>query len=220
MTTVYVTHDQIEAMTLGDRVCVLRDGVLQQVDTPQNLFDHPVNLFVAGFIGSPAMNLVTAGLNGGAGHATVSFAGYTLPIPAEVVSAKAGIDRYFGRDVILGIRPSDFEDASLADPGWPRMTAVADVTEPLGTEIHVIFAVGAPPVQHKDTAAFGGNAETDDSAMPLAEGKSLWTARASARSRITAGSPIELSVDTANLHFFDTDSGLAIGHPHGEQAGT
>jgi multiple sugar transport system ATP-binding protein len=123
VTTVYVTHDQIEAMTLGDRVCVLRDGVLQQVDTPQNLFDHPVNLFVAGFIGSPAMNLVTARLNGGAGHATVSFAGYTLPIPAEVVSAKAGIDRYFGRDVILGIRPSDFEDASLADPGWPRMTA-------------------------------------------------------------------------------------------------
>ena len=220
VTTVYVTHDQIEAMTLGDRVCVLRDGVLQQVDTPQNLFDHPVNLFVAGFIGSPAMNLVTARLNGGAGHATVSFAGYTLPIPAEVVSAKTGIDRYFGRDVILGIRPSDFEDASLADPGWPRMTAVADVTEPLGTEIHVIFAVGAPPVQHKDTAASGGNAETDDSAMPLAEGKSLWTARASARSRITAGSPIELSVDTANLHFFDTDSGLAIGYPNGAQAGT
>ena len=220
VTTVYVTHDQIEAMTLGDRVCVLRDGVLQQVDTPQNLFDHPVNLFVAGFIGSPAMNLVTARLNGGAGHATVSFAGYTLPIPGEVVSAKTGIDRYFGRDVILGIRPSDFEDASLADPGWPRMTAVADVTEPLGTEIHVIFAVGAPPVQHKDTAASGGNAETDDSAMPLAEGKSLWTARASARSRITAGSPIELSVDTANLHFFDTDSGLAIGYPNGAQAGT
>ena len=220
VTTVYVTHDQIEAMTLGDRVCVLRDGVLQQVDTPQNLFDHPVNLFVAGFIGSPAMNLVTARLNGGAGHATVSFAGYTLPIPAEVVSAKTGIDRYFGRDVILGIRPSDFEDASLADPGWARMTAVADVTEPLGTEIHVIFAVGAPPVQHKDTAASGGNAETDDSAMPLAEGKSLWTARASARSRITAGSPIELSVDTANLHFFDTDSGLAIGYPNGAQAGT
>ena len=220
VTTVYVTHDQIEAMTLGDRVCVLRDGLLQQVDTPQNLFDRPVNLFVAGFIGSPAMNLVTARLNGGAGHATVSFAGYTLPIPAEVVSAKTGIDRYFGRDVIFGIRPSDFEDASLADPGWARMTAVADVTEPLGTEIHVIFAVGAPPVQHKDTAASGGNAETDDSAMPLAEGKSLWTARASARSRITAGSPIELSVDTANLHFFDTDSGLAIGYPNGAQAGT
>jgi multiple sugar transport system ATP-binding protein len=97
-----------------------------------------------------------------------------------VVSAKAGIDRYFGRDVILGIRPSDFEDASLADPGWARMTAVADVTEPLGTEIHVIFAVGAPR-SSMTPPAFGGSAETDDSAMPLAEGKSLRTARASAR---------------------------------------
>jgi multiple sugar transport system ATP-binding protein len=218
VTTVYVTHDQIEAMTLGDRVCVLRDGVLQQVDTPQNLFDHPVNLFVAGFIGSPAMNLVTARLTGGAGPATVSFGGHTLPIPAEVVRARAGIDRYFGRDVILGIRPSDFEDPSLADPGWARMTAVADVTEPLGTEIHVIFAIGAPPVRHEDTRTLADDAATDDSAIPLAEGKSLWTARASARSRITAGSQVELSVDTANLHFFDPDSGLAIGHGNAELA--
>jgi multiple sugar transport system ATP-binding protein len=120
--------------------------------------------------------------------------------------------------VILGIRPSDFEDASLADPGWPRMTAVADVTEPLGTEIHVIFAIGAPPVQHEDTRTLADDAATDDSAIPLAEGKSLWTARASARSRITAGSQVELSVDTANLHFFDPDSGLAIGHGNAELA--
>ena len=214
VTTVYVTHDQIEAMTLGDRVCVLRDGVLQQVDTPQNLFDHPVNLFVAGFIGSPAMNIVTARLERperDSGPAVVSFAGYQLSIPAEVTGAKPGIEKYFGREVILGIRPSDFEDASLADPSWARMPVTANVTEQLGTEILVTFLIDAPPVEHKDTAALAADQGEDEAAIPLAGGKSMWTARASARSRISAGSQIELSVDTSNLHFFDPGSGLAIG---------
>ena len=111
VTTVYVTHDQVEAMTLGNRVCVLRDGRLQQVDTPQALFESPVNLFVAGFIGSPAMNFVTAELVRDDG-AAVTFAGYKLPVPAEVLDAKPGLADYFGKQVILGIRPSDFEDAS------------------------------------------------------------------------------------------------------------
>src|SRR6202041_3332339 len=107
-TTVYVTHDQVEAMTLGDRVCVLRDGRLQQADTPQALFDAPINLFVAGFIGSPAMNFASADLVRDDGPA-VTFAGYKLPVPASVISAKAGLDEYFGKKIILGIRPSDFE---------------------------------------------------------------------------------------------------------------
>src|ERR1700733_5327102 len=107
VTTVYVTHDQVEAMTLGQRVCVLRDGMLQQVDTPQNLYDHPVNLFVGGFIGSPSMNLVTARMTGGDDGTAVTFAGYRLPVPESVVQAKPGIKAYFGRDVVLGIRPSD-----------------------------------------------------------------------------------------------------------------
>ena len=215
VTTVYVTHDQIEAMTLGDRVCVLRDGVLQQVDTPQNLFDQPVNLFVAGFIGSPAMNIVTARLDHpdrDGGPAVISFAGYQLHIPAEVTGAKPGIKEYLGREVILGIRPSDFEDASLADPGWPRMPVTANVTEQLGTELLVTFLIDAPPVEHKDTAALAADQGEDEAAIPLAGGKSMWTARASARSRISAGSQTELSVDTSNLHFFDPRSGLAIGH--------
>jgi multiple sugar transport system ATP-binding protein len=211
VTTVYVTHDQVEAMTLGDRVCVLRDGMLQQVDTPQNLFDHPVNLFVGGFIGSPSMNLVTARVTSGDGGAAVTFAGHRLDIPASVLNDKPEIEAYFGREVILGIRPSDFEDASLAEKSWARMPVVTHVTEALGSEIHVIFVIDAPSVQHQDVTDLGAQDEEDQSAMPLHQGKSLWTARVNARSSVRAGDRIELGVDTRNLHFFDPDSGLAIG---------
>src|SRR5580698_5931695 len=116
VTTVYVTHDQVEAMTLGQRVCVMRDGKLQQVDSPQTLFNSPVNLFVAGFIGSPAMNFATAQLVRDDGPAVV-FAGHRLSVPPAVLAGRPGLDGYFGREVILGIRPSDFEDAGLADAG-------------------------------------------------------------------------------------------------------
>jgi multiple sugar transport system ATP-binding protein len=211
VTTVYVTHDQVEAMTLGQRVCVLRDGMLQQVDTPQNLYDHPVNLFVGGFIGSPSMNLVTARMISGDDGVAVTFAGHQLAIPESVVHAKPEINAYFGRDVILGIRPSDFEDASLSEQSWPRIPAVTHVIEALGSEIHVIFFIDAPPVDHKDVTDLGPKEEEDESAIPLHEGKSLWTARVNARSSVRAGDRIELGVDTSNMHFFDPDSGLAIG---------
>src|SRR5215469_7049068 len=128
VTTVYVTHDQVEAMTLGHRVCVLRDGRLQQVDTPTALFASPVNLFVAGFIGSPAMNFVTAELVRDRGVA-VAFAGHRLAVPESVLAAKPGLSDYRGKQVILGVRPSDFEDAGLADASWPRMRVNAGVTE-------------------------------------------------------------------------------------------
>jgi multiple sugar transport system ATP-binding protein len=220
VTTVYVTHDQVEAMTLGDRVCVLRDGMLQQVDTPQNLFRHPVNLFVAGFIGSPSMNLVTARMTDGDGAAAVTFAGFRLPIPESVMQATPGLGAYLGRDVILGIRPSDFEDAHLTGESWPVMTVEAHVTEILGSEINVIFAVDAPPVEHKDITDLGPQAEDGDSAIPLYQGKSLWTARVNARSKVGAGDRADLGVDTRNLHFFDPASGIAIGGraTGGEQA--
>jgi multiple sugar transport system ATP-binding protein len=213
VTTVYVTHDQVEAMTLGHRVCVLRDGRLQQVDTPQALFDAPVNLFVAGFIGSPAMNFVTAELVQDGGPA-VSFAGYKLSVPPSVLSAKPGLDGYFGREVILGVRPSDFEDAALADSSWPRLQVSAGVTEELGSEIHVIFTIDAPPVEHPSiTDAAQGDEGEDETAVALAGGKSVWTARVAARSSARPGSPVELAVDTSNLHFFDPVSALSIGHP-------
>jgi multiple sugar transport system ATP-binding protein len=212
VTTVYVTHDQIEAMTLGDRVCVLRDGMLQQVDTPQNLFDHPVNLFVGGFIGSPSMNIVTARLASDDSGAAVTFGGYRLPIAEGVLRAKPRLEAYVGRDVILGIRPSDFEDVSVIDEPWARMLVETHVTEALGSEIHVIFVVDAPPVEHKDIADLGPQDEEKDSAIPHYQGKSLWTARVDARSSVRAGDRIELGVDTSNLHFFEPDSGLAIGN--------
>ena len=220
VTTVYVTHDQVEAMTLGHRVCVLRDGKLQQVDTPTALFASPVNLFVAGFIGSPAMNFVMAELVRDDGLA-VTFGGHRLAVPESALEAKPGLDRYIGREVILGIRPSDFEDASLADANWPRMQAGAGVTEELGSEIHVIFTIDAPPVEHASiTEAAQGEEGEDEAAVALAGGKSVWTARVAARSSVRPGSPVELAVDTSNLHFFDPVSGLSIGHPQaGDPAG-
>ena len=211
VTTVYVTHDQVEAMTLGKRVCVLRDGKLQQVDSPQRLFDAPVNLFVAGFIGSPAMNFVTAELVRDTGPCVV-FAGHQLPIPPAVMEARPGLERFFGKEVILGVRPSDFEDAELADAGWARMPVQADVTEKLGSEIHVIFTIDAPIVEHSSLSQAISD-ENDDSAIALAGGKSQWTARVSARSHVKPGERLDLAIDTSDLHFFDPDSGLAIGNP-------
>jgi multiple sugar transport system ATP-binding protein len=211
VTTVYVTHDQVEAMTLGQRVCVLRDGKLQQVDTPQALYNSPVNLFVAGFIGSPAMNFTTAQLVKDDGGAVV-FAGHRLAVPAALLQTRTGLDGYFGRDVVLGIRPSDFEDASLAEPAWPRLPVDVSVTEELGSEIHVIFAIDAAPVQHASIAD-ARDTDGDDEAIPLAADKTQWTARVAARSGIKPHRSAQLAIDTSNLQFFDPTSGLAIGHP-------
>ena len=210
VTTVYVTHDQVEAMTLGQRVCVLRDGKLQQVDTPQALYNSPVNLFVAGFIGSPAMNFTSAKLVRDDG-AAVAFAGHRLSVSDALLAARPGLDSYFGKDVILGVRPSDFEDAELADKSWSTMAVQTSVTELLGSEIHVIFSIDAPPVEHASIAEARERGE-DDEAIPLADNKTQWTARVAARSSIKPSSSATLAVDTTNLQFFDPDSGLAIGH--------
>jgi multiple sugar transport system ATP-binding protein len=213
VTTVYVTHDQVEAMTLGDRVCVLRDGRLQQVDTPQYLYESPVNLFVAGFIGSPAMNFVTADLVRDDGPA-VTFAGYKLRVPPDVISGKPGLADYLGKSVILGIRPSDFEDATLGDVSRGTMRVTAGVTEELGSEIMVIFTIDAPHVEHASLAqAAETTADEDEATAALVGGKSLWTARVSKESDVRHGQPLELSVDTRYLQFFDPASGLSIGHP-------
>ncbi len=213
VTTVYVTHDQVEAMTLGQRVCVLRDGQLQQVDAPQTLYAHPVNLFVAGFIGSPAMNFTSARLVRDDGP-MVAFAGHALPLPPRLLTERAGLDAYLGRQVILGIRPADFEDARLADPGWPFINATAEVTEELGSEIHVLFTLQAPPVRHPSISdAQEADAGDDDSDQVLAGGRTLWTARVSARSPIRPGHSVTLAVNTAGLQFFDPDTGNSIGRP-------
>ncbi|MEP7224128.1 MAG: sn-glycerol-3-phosphate ABC transporter ATP-binding protein UgpC, partial [Actinomycetota bacterium] len=149
VTTIYVTHDQSEAMTLGDRVCVMRGGLLQQVDRPQVLYDRPVNLFVAGFIGSPAMNLVEAELTGSDGGLTAVFGPHVLAVPGDVVAARPGLRRYVGRRVALGIRPEDIEDPLDSGPAaaGARLDVTVDIKEDMGSEVYLHFAVHAPAVK-------------------------------------------------------------------------
>jgi multiple sugar transport system ATP-binding protein len=211
VTTIYVTHDQIEAMTLGTKVAVLKDGELQQVDTPQNLFDNPQNLFVATFIGSPAMNLATAKLvrDGGA---ALTFADYKIPIPQQVLQERPGLDRYFDREVIVGIRPSDFEDAAFVQEDRPRIKADVTVSEELGSEVNVIFTVHAPAVHHDVMVAKFDKAAKDEVEAEelVGAGESLWTARVNPKTQARPGRTIDLAVDTSSLHYFDPDSGQAI----------
>jgi multiple sugar transport system ATP-binding protein len=201
-TTVYVTHDQVEAMTLGERVAVLRDGVLQQVDTPQNLYNHPANLFVAAFIGSPPMNLVEAAVVDG----KVSFGGHEIPLAPE-----ADLGSYTGRTVILGIRPSDLEDADVwQNETLPKIEVTADVTEELGSEVNVLFGIDAPPVA-ADVMAAASDQPADEEAFLFGGRRAVFCARVDARTRVRPGGKIRLSVDPARFHFFDPNSGLAIG---------
>jgi multiple sugar transport system ATP-binding protein len=212
VTTVYVTRDQAEAMTLGDRVCVLLDGRTQQVDTPQRLYESPANLFVAGYIGFPAMNFAGARLVRDGGP-LVTFAGHALPVPAAVLESRPGLADYLGRTVIIGIRPSHFDDAAHGDASWPRFPVTVTATAERGTETHAIFPIDAPPIDHSWFAGTAArNAEQDEAVSALAGGKSLWTARVSARCEARPGQPLELAVDTSRLHFFDPATGASIGH--------
>jgi multiple sugar transport system ATP-binding protein len=214
VTTIYVTHDQIEAMTLGTKVAVLKDGELQQVDTPQNLFDHPQNLFVATFIGSPAMNLAQARLTRGDGGPALRFADYRVPLPQQVLQERGGLERYVEREVIVGIRPSDFEDAAFVQADRPRVKAEVTVSEELGSEVNVIFTVHAPAVHHEVMVAKFDKAAKDDIEAEelVGAGESLWTARVNPKTQARPGRPIDLAVDTSSLHYFDPDSGQAIDH--------
>jgi multiple sugar transport system ATP-binding protein len=200
-TTVYVTHDQIEAMTLGQRVAVLRDGILQQCDTPQNLFHRPANLFVAAFIGSPSMNLVQAELRGD----RLRFAGFDLQLPAD--SAVVGADR----DIVLGIRPTDFTDSATADPRLPRMRVTAEVVEDLGAERQVIFGIDAPRVVTDATRAAADAAADEDGTLLADDQRALFCACLDARTPVASGSTIELAVDHARLHFFEPETGRVLG---------
>jgi multiple sugar transport system ATP-binding protein len=212
-TTVYVTHDQVEAMTLGDRVAVLNDGVLQQVDAPQRLFHDPANLFVAAFIGSPSMNLVEATV----GDGRLSFAGLSIPVPED-----RDLRSYQGRTIIVGIRPSDLQDADVwRGDGLPAIEVVPDVVEELGTEVHVIFTVDAPPVVTDQTEA-AATVEGEEALAPLGDGKATFTATVDARSKARPRQPVRLAVDPGRLYFFDPLSGEAVARrasvepaPHG-----
>jgi multiple sugar transport system ATP-binding protein len=203
-TTVYVTHDQVEAMTLGERVAVLRDGILQQVESPQNLYQHPANLFVAAFIGSPPMNLVEARVSQG----TLSFGHFTLP-----VGDSNDLSAFEGHTVILGIRPPDLEDTEVwRNDRLPTIDVEAEVTEELGSEVNVIFPVDAPPVTTEDTIA-ASTEEDEEALIPLLAGTEdqvRFCARVDARTSARPGKAVRLSVDPSRFHFFDPATGLAI----------
>jgi multiple sugar transport system ATP-binding protein len=193
-TTVYVTHDQTEAMTLGQRVAVMRDGRVQQLDTPQALYRRPANLFVAAFIGSPSMNLVEGRLDDDA----VKFDGYRFPLDRLHRPRATRNSR-----VIVGIRPEDFH---LASNGLPSIDADVTVVEELGSDTHVIFPVDAPRLSG---AELGVARETDDDQL-LADDRTQFNARIDAHHEVRPGERLQLSVDPSRFHFFDVDTGLAL----------
>jgi multiple sugar transport system ATP-binding protein len=199
VTTVYVTHDQVEAMTLGSRVAVMRDGTVQQVDTPQTLYREPTNLFVAAFIGSPSMNLVEAEVTDG----VVSFAGFRVPLTAD--RRPRGIE---AGTVILGLRPQDFADASTADAGLPRIEVEAAVVEELGSATHVLFTVDAPPVDLEAVRA--ASDENERATLIATDKRALFTAEVAEGTPVRPGARIGLAVDPARLHFFDPVTGSSL----------
>jgi multiple sugar transport system ATP-binding protein len=213
VTTVYVTHDQTEAMTMGDRVAVMRLGELQQVDTPQALYDTPANLFVAGFIGSPAMNLVEAEVTRDGGGLTAAFGEHTVRLAPEFVARVPAIEHYEGRTVILGIRPEEMEDASLVpDPASDQVLAArVQLVETLGSDVVVHFAVHAPQVHTKSETE--RELDEDVDALGLEEESATFVARISPRTRARIGQPLDLLVDTARAHAFDPDTGLSLTGP-------
>jgi multiple sugar transport system ATP-binding protein len=198
-TTVYVTHDQTEAMTMADRVAVMRDGRIEQIDRPQAVYERPANVFVAGFIGSPAMNLVHSRIEASNGSLHATLGEHRLHLPDRPLRWP-GLGRYVGKDLVLGLRPEGLSDArgqQVADPGTTIEVDVA-LAEPLGAETVVHFDAKAPSARAEATL------ETDDGS------EAHLTARLDGQTAIAAGERVPLAVDVERLHFFDRETGAAI----------
>jgi multiple sugar transport system ATP-binding protein len=213
VTTIYVTHDQVEAMTMGERVAVMRKGELQQVAPPQELYDRPVNLFVGGFIGSPAMNLLEATLERSNGGLQVALGSQKLVLDDQCVANHAALHDYEGQTVVVGIRPEQLEDAELVreSPTERRLSGEVELREALGSELMVHFTVDAPPALTEDVKELAEDAGT--TAEELGGGdtnKTVVVGRFAPDSKIREGSTAEVAVDTRALHFFDTETGMAI----------
>jgi multiple sugar transport system ATP-binding protein len=208
VTTVYVTHDQVEAMTLGDRVAIMRDGVLQQVAKPQELYDRPRNLFVAEFIGSPAMNLIGVDLALSNGNVVAKIGDKILEVDERVLLKRPGLVAFRGKRIILGVRPEDLEDASFsgkAEAGR-RLSAQVDIREDMGSEVYIHFGIAGKAVRGEDVRAAVG-----DEAAEVAEAKgNVWVARVDRDTKVQEEGKVELVVDTTRLHFFDPETGDAI----------
>jgi len=225
VTTIYVTHDQVEAMTMGDRVAVMRKGELQQVAAPQELYDRPVNLFVGGFIGSPAMNLVEARLEAADGAADGAFAvvlgDQRLALPQELLAARPALREWAGRELVLGIRPESLQDAALASdaPADRRLKARVTLREALGSEVdvHATIAARSAETEHvRELIEDRGGLET----LEEERGETTIVGRLAPRTKAAEGETVELAVDTAALHFFDPGSGLGIYDAKREGAGS
>jgi multiple sugar transport system ATP-binding protein len=210
-----VTHDQVEAMTMGDRVAVMRKGELQQVAPPQELYERPVNLFVGGFIGSPAMNMVEAAIERRNGSLQTQVGSQTLTVPEDVLRVRPALGDYEGRRVVLGIRPEGLEDAAL-EPETPperRIQGVVVLREPLGSEIVAHFEVDAPPALTEDVRELARDVGQESTVHAAAEDdgtKTTMVGRFGPRSRIRNGDVIDVAVDLSTVHFFDLDTGLGI----------
>jgi multiple sugar transport system ATP-binding protein len=211
VTTIYVTHDQTEAMTMGDKVAVMNRGVLQQVDSPQEMYDRPENLFVAGFIGSPAMNMVEAVLARVEAGCFAEFAGLRLRVPDETLAARPALAGYVGKSIVLGIRPEDMEDpqflpTQVADAQIPVVVAHR---EAMGAEVYAHFTVAAGPVLTEHTRDLAADTGGDLADHERAE-STTFVARLHPRTSAARGRPITLQVDTRSLHFFDPATSQAI----------
>jgi multiple sugar transport system ATP-binding protein len=217
-TTIYVTHDQTEAMTMADRVAVLKRGVLQQVDTPQQLYDNPANLFVGGFIGSPAMNLLEATIAEEDGGWWARLGPHRLHMPDAYVAARPELRDQARRPLVLGIRPEDLEDAAVVGdaPEGRRLLATVNLVEKMGPETYVHFTIDAPSVLTEDTRELARDRGAGDGARgPLIEegAQSACVARVSPRTGAHKGATVDLVVDTTRLYFFDFDRGHALAVP-------
>ena len=212
VTTIYVTHDQTEALTLGDRVAVMRDGVLQQFDIPQRLYDAPVNLFVAEFIGSPAMNLVGADLVASNGRLEARFGEHRLAVDDSVLEERPALRAFEGKRVIVGVRPEDLEDAtdSASANGDGRISAIVDIREDMGSEVYLHFGVRGPAVRGEDVKAAVGADAVEASEEEARKQGSLWVARLGRGMPARERDRIELAVTPGRLHFFDPATGLGI----------
>jgi multiple sugar transport system ATP-binding protein len=209
-TMVYVTHDQTEAMTLGDRVAVMRAGLIQQVDTPKRLYEDPANLFVAGFIGSPSMNFVTGHLEGD----KVRMPFGDAPLSERMIKQMRAAGGHKSRDVIVGMRPEHFEDAAIEDPNAPdrlRFKAKIDVVESMGSELYAYFAVQSESIESEQLSELAKDAGMEDLPSAGAGGQQI-VARLDAASRAAPDAELELVLDTSEIKLFDPDGGRSLTH--------
>jgi multiple sugar transport system ATP-binding protein len=223
VTTLYVTHDQVEALTMGDRVAVMRKGELQQVDEPQTLYDRPVNLFVGGFIGSPAMNMLDATIEEQNGELRANIGTQSITLGPETLENSPALRGYLGKPVILGIRPEDLEDAAL-EPGEHDGRVLhgrLELREALGSEIMAHFAIEAAHADTDETRELAEDAGSSEATTQIGvgENEAVVVGRFGARSKIKDGDEIHAVVDTRALHFFDPGTGNGIyDSPKGDQS--